>query len=110
MEETEESYEPSQGLEAPKSGALSHIEKPGATAVSEDEFFLQYDLTPLDTSREDKRVPTTPSHSIDPWEVMSPANLDMEENEIFLRRFVLRCSTAPTASDRLLFFQFLQID
>jgi hypothetical protein len=66
-----------------------------ATVDSGEEFNRQYDLTPLDTSTRvkrpnisdsnDTRGSTTPSYSIDPWEVASPTDREMEENETFFR-------------------------
>jgi hypothetical protein len=62
--------------------------------ASNEEFDRQYDLTPLNTKRgaglkvstaPDSRGANTPSYSVDPWEVVSPSNREMEENENFAR-------------------------
>ena len=64
-------------------------------ASQENEFNRHYDLTPLDTSKfvgtqavietTDNNAPTTPSYSIDPWEVMSPDNREGGETEFFFQ-------------------------
>jgi hypothetical protein len=71
--------------EGSRSNTFSRLEASNmkeATIDSGEEFNRKYDLTPLDTST---RVKTAPSYSIDPWEVASPTDREMEENESFFR-------------------------
>ena len=50
--------------------------------ASDEEFDRQYDLTPLSKKRGAGNA-NAPTYSIDPWEAVSPANREMEENENF---------------------------
>jgi hypothetical protein len=86
----------SQQFEVPRSAMVDDTVR----VVSDDEFNRLYDLTPLDTSKRDKRpnaaettdnrAPTTPSYSIDPWEISSAGDSEMEENETFSPIWVYR--------------------
>jgi hypothetical protein len=88
LDEIEDNFEvgrndTSQGFKAHRSQEFSHLETSAMvddTVVSDDEFNRQYDLTPYTSKRDkrpsatettDNRAPTTPSYSIDPWEVAS---------------------------------------
>ena len=67
----------------------------GENCAVDNVFNRHYDLTPLDTDGKDKNpgvkekddinTPTTPSYSIDPWEVKSPIDTGREDNESFFQ-------------------------
>jgi hypothetical protein len=78
-----------QGFEAPRTNTTP-VDAPHMGGY----FDRKYDLTPLDTSSRAKRpnvmedtaeqgAPTTPSYSIDPWEMLSPTERETEEDETF---------------------------
>ena len=85
-----------EGYEVTMNEPELHEGTAGKTLPQENEFNRHYDLTPLDTSKfvgtqamietTDNKTPTTPSYSIDPWEVISPDNRDVGETEFFFQQ------------------------